>query len=72
LAEAQQQFKDNTTPLHLGEVGGRIVGEVFVGLMLADNHSFLRQNPNFQPHFEFRSATGKFGMAELLKQAMQA
>jgi heme peroxidase len=37
-----------TTP-RLGPVGGRIVGEVFLGLMFADNHSLLNLEPNWQP-----------------------
>ncbi len=72
LAEAQQQFVDNRTPIRLGPVGGRIVGEVFVGLMMADSHSFLRQDPLFVPFGEFRSAKGGFDMADLIKQAMRA
>jgi hypothetical protein len=71
LAEAQQQFKTNDTPIHLGDVGGRIVGEVFYGLMLADKFSVLHQ-PDFKPIPEFCSPTGRFGIAELLKQAIQA
>jgi hypothetical protein len=72
LAEAQQQLKANDTPIHLGPVGGRIVGETIVGLMLADSHSYLRQNPLFQPFDEFCSKKGEFRMADLLKQAAQA
>jgi hypothetical protein len=74
LAEAQQQFKKNNTPLHLGAVGGRIVGEVIVGLMLADSHSFLRQNPLFSPieDFQSKSKKGEFKMADLIRQALQA
>ena len=72
LAEAQQVFKgDNKTPIKLGPVGGRIVGEVFVGLMLGDRHSFLSQEPLFTPAKEL-TQDGKFGMAELIKQAMKA
>jgi hypothetical protein len=71
LAEAQQQFDgDDATPIHLGSVGGRIVAEVFVGLMLADSHSFLRQNPNFKPLPEL-TTNGRFHMADLLLQALQ-
>ena len=33
----------------LGPVGGRIVAEVFLGLMFGDNHSLLNLNPNWQP-----------------------
>jgi len=74
LAEAQQQFKKNETPIHLGPVGGRIVGEVIVGLMLADSHSFLRQNPLFTPieSFQSKSKKGEFKMVDLIRQAMQA
>jgi hypothetical protein len=72
LAEAQQQFKNNDTPIRLGSVGGRIVGEVFVGLMLFDSHSYIRQNPNFTPRSDMTSPSGEFKMADLLRQAMQA
>ncbi len=35
--------------LHLGEVGARIVAEVFVGLLEGDNSSYLNQNPFWKP-----------------------
>ena len=72
LAEAQQQFKNNQTPIHLGPVGGRIVAEVFVGLMLKDSHSFLRAYPKFRPHPKLAGKNGEFNMATLLQQAKQA
>jgi hypothetical protein len=72
LAEAQQQFKKNETPIHLGPVGGRIVGEVFLGLMLKDSHSFLRAYPKFRPHPQLAGKNGEFKMANLLQQAKQA
>ena len=37
-----------TTP-QLGPVGGRIVAEVFLGLMFGDNHSMLSANPTWTP-----------------------
>ena len=37
-----------TTP-QLGPVGGRIVAEVFLGLMFGDNHSLLTLEPTWQP-----------------------
>jgi hypothetical protein len=37
-----------TTP-QLGPVGGRIVAEVFLGLMFADNHSLLGAHPTWKP-----------------------
>jgi hypothetical protein len=72
LSEAQQAFQNNQTPIRLGKVGGRIVGEVFVGLMVADGHSYLRQDPNFRPLPELAASDGTFDMAQLLRQAMQA
>jgi hypothetical protein len=72
LAEAQQAFDGNdATPIRLGPVGGRIVGEVFAGLLLGDRHAFLSQEPLWQPFPEFTN-NGRFGMAELITQAMQA
>ena len=35
--------------LRLGDVGARIVTEVFVGLLEGDNTSFLSQNPFWKP-----------------------
>jgi hypothetical protein len=63
-------FQDDNTPIRLGPVGGRIVGEVFVGLLWGDSHSFLKQEPTWQPRKEFLK-DGKFGIAELIAQAMQ-
>jgi hypothetical protein len=33
----------------LGPVGGRIVGEVFIGILLGDPMSFLNRDPNWKP-----------------------
>lgn len=71
LAEAQQAFKNDATPIRLGPVGGRIVAEVFIGLLLADQCSFLSLYPSWQPIRAF-TTRGKFGMAELIKQAKNA
>ncbi len=74
LAEAQQAFKTNKTPIRLGPVGGRIVAEVFIGLLVGDKYSFLSQNPKWRPKEFTTDGTehGEFGMAELIKQAMLA
>jgi hypothetical protein len=72
LAEAQQQLVKNDTPIRLGHVGGRLVGEVFVGLMLSDSHSYLRQNPNFKPHPALVGKDGSFRIADLLRNAMMS
>lgn len=71
LAEAMQEFKDNNTEIRLGPVGGRIVGEVIVGLMLADKYSFLSQAPRWRPLKEFRSPSDEFKMANLIRQAQK-
>ena len=68
LAESQQNFKNNDSNLFLGPVGGRIVGEVFVGLLIGDTHSYLRQQPSWRPIPEF-TREGKFGIPELILQA---
>src|SRR5262249_5053409 len=33
----------------LGPVGGRIVAEVFLGIMFGDGHSYLANDPDWQP-----------------------
>jgi hypothetical protein len=51
--------------LRLGPVGGRIVGEVFIGLLKADHTSYLAAQPHWTP--ELPSATpGEFHMTDLL------
>lgn len=69
LAEAQQGFERNRTPLTLGPVGGRIVAEVFAGLLLGDPHSYLAQCPGWTPRREFLNH-GVFRMPELVAQAL--
>lgn len=69
LAEAQQAFKNDKTAITLGPVGGRIVAEVFIGLMLGDPNSFLAKEPSWRPLPEFTSG-GNFGIAELIRQAI--
>jgi hypothetical protein len=65
LAEAQQKFKDNSTPITLGPVGGRVVAEVIIGLLLGDQHSFLAQRPDWTPRPDFGGKN--FRMKDLLK-----
>jgi hypothetical protein len=58
--------------VHLGEVGGRIVSEVLIGLMEGDNTSFLSQNPMWKPKLPCWEAyrNGKhFTMADLIRIA---
>lgn len=54
--------------LHLGPVGGRIVGEVIIGLLQLDRNSFLADEPNWKPTLPTRSGkvTGDFSMVDFL------
>lgn len=53
---------------HLGPVGGRIVGEVFVGLLQLDRDSYLSTAPGWRPTLPTQSGqvTGDFRMADFL------
>ena len=52
----------------LAGIGARIVGEVFVGLLKLDRHSFLWRHRDWRPTLPGRSA-GTFGMVDLLTLA---
>ncbi|MDQ4132196.1 MAG: heme peroxidase family protein [Actinomycetota bacterium] len=54
--------------LRLGPVGGRIVAEVFLGLLELDPDSYLNARPSWRPTLPTRSGsvTGDFGMADFL------
>ncbi|MGF1472928.1 MAG: heme peroxidase family protein [Rubrobacteraceae bacterium] len=61
LAEARTLAEGKT----LGPVGGRIIAEVFVGLLENDERSFLSEDPGWEPIEEFKR-NGVFDMAALL------
>jgi hypothetical protein len=50
----------------LGPVGGRIVAEVFVGLLVNDPSSWFRSKPNWTPFLPSQT-TGDFTMADLIR-----
>jgi Animal haem peroxidase len=53
----------------LGPVGGRIVAEVFVGLLEGDRVSYLSQDPDWEPHLptiDPANAGESFSMVDLL------
>jgi hypothetical protein len=59
----------NAEPTILGPVGGRIVAEVLIGLILGDNDSFLSMAPNWQPIYGNTGAAtvfDKFTMGHLI------
>ena len=75
LAEAQRDWvaasnmkqgdkiAKNAVSARLGKVGGRIVAEVLIGLLLGDATSFLVQNPAWKPKY---GTNGKFAMPDLI------
>ncbi len=62
LKEAQIQGQGQ----RLGQVGSRILAEVFVGLLEADSSSFLARNPDWKPILPAQNP-GTFTIADLLK-----
>ncbi|NEQ28476.1 MAG: peroxidase, partial [Microcoleus sp. SIO2G3] len=62
LKEAQVQAQG----LHLGQVGSRIVAEVFVGLLEGDSDSFLSRSPEWTPTLP-AAVPGTFTLADMLK-----
>jgi hypothetical protein len=57
-----------TTP-QLGPVGGRIVAEVFLGMLFGDNDSFLSASPNWTPTIKSATA-GNFTLGDLVSYAL--
>ena len=51
----------------LGQVGGRIVAETFIGILLGDSSSFLAQDPLWKPSYAKDKA---FGLRELIVTAL--
>ena len=51
----------------LGPVGGRIVAETIVGLLLADSSSYVAQNPLWQPKL---ATNGIFGLREVIATSL--
>lgn len=65
LSEAQQQKEG----LRLGNVGARIVTEVFVGLLIGDKHSYISQDPTWTPYPEVCRDGETFEIADLIVAA---
>jgi Animal haem peroxidase len=57
--------------VHLGPVGGRIVGEVIIGLLQLDRHSYLSEIPHWRPTLPTMTGkmTGDFRMVDFLSFA---
>ncbi len=65
VVDGERSFKTR----QLGPVGGRIVAEVFAGLMLGDPSSFISQEPLWRPSLAVR---GHFGLRELVRAALES
>jgi hypothetical protein len=65
LKEAELQHQGT----HLGDVGGRIVAEVLVGLLVENRSSFFRLEPNWKPAAPIAPQAGEFRIGDLLKFA---
>jgi hypothetical protein len=63
LAEAEAQQEGE----RLGEVGGRIVGEVLIELLKHDPTAYLNSDPGWKPLFA--NKRGEFGIVDLLQYA---
>jgi len=61
-----EKNKTITTP-QLGPVGGRIVAEVFLGLMFGDNDSYLHQHAEWSPAL---GSGGEFRLKDLVNYAL--
>lgn len=59
--------KQITTP-QLGPVGGRIVAEVFLGMLFGDNDSFLSADPNWTP--TIRGKGKAFALRDIVAHAL--
>ena len=51
----------------LGPVGGRIVAEVLLGLLVGDSHSFVNARPEWKPTL---GSKGKFTLSDLVRFAL--
>lgn len=67
LAEARHNFFSPLKRAVLGPVGGRIVAEVFLGLLLADDKSYPRQK-HWKPSL---GSNGIFGLPDLIREAFK-
>ena len=54
---------------HLGPVGGRIVGEVLIGLLHTDRNAWLQAEPQWRPTLPSRFGAGEFRMVDFLTLA---
>jgi len=59
----------NAVGVTLGPVGGRIVAETLLGLLVAGKNSYLHEDPSWKPTLPF--ASGTFRISDLVSYALQ-
>lgn len=59
----------NAIAVTLGPVGGRIVAETLLGLIVAGKNSYLKQDPSWRPTLP--SSKASFGIADLISYALK-
>jgi Animal haem peroxidase len=80
LAEAHNEWRKKTKykkgddanriPATLGPVGGRIVAETLIGLLVADSHSYVNQFPKWKPEPPIAGLKKSFTMGDFIKYAL--
>lgn len=74
LAETRLNQEEVTLPVNgnktlmtpkLGPVGGRIVAEVFLGILFGDPHSYLSQEPDWNP-----ASGGDYALKDFVNYAL--
>jgi hypothetical protein len=68
-AEKKRKKSEPPVEVTMGPVGGRIVAETLIGLLLADSHSFLNQHPTWKPKAPQQSGA-EFSMGDFIKYAL--
>jgi hypothetical protein len=62
----ESELAEGPNGRHLGAVGGRIVGEVLLGLLNFDPHSWIKVNPGWKPTIPDADGDGVVTMADLI------
>jgi hypothetical protein len=70
LVEIPVKEKVSITTPQLGAVGGRIVAEVFLGLIFGDNHSLLNLQPDWHPTKTNKADTTPYTLKDFVSYAL--
>ena len=62
----ESELDEHAQGSRLGPVGGRIVAEVLLGLLNGDPHSYLNQQPTWQPTIPDHNGDGLITLADVL------